>query len=144
MTDKDRELTNHKLLQIARDTANNSYSRYSHFRVGAAVKGALGIYKGANVENASYGLAVCAERVALGAAISAGDRKISAIAVACLDASVEGSLEERMPCGACLQWISELAPHADIIIDGAPRSFKIEELLPYAFTLGTSKKEHKA
>ena len=140
MDEKEHEISNEQLLQVARDTALNSYSPYSHFRVGSAVRGAFGIYKGTNVENASYGLAFCAERAALSAAISAGDREISAIAVACVDSSGECNLEEHMPCGACLQWMWELAPHAEIIIDAAKKSFKIRELLPHPFTLGTSNK----
>lgn len=124
------------LLAEAASAAEQAYAPYSGFRVGAAVLGDRGtIYRGANIENASFGLGTCAERVALASAYAAGARNILAIAVACVDAPQGTPLEQRMPCGACRQWIQELAPHAAIIIPGAERSFTIKELMPLAFSL---------
>ena len=124
-----------ELLSVARAAAQHSYSPYSRFRVGAAVLTSSGIFSGANVENASYGLALCAERSALSAAISAGATTIEAIAVSCIDARVDISAAELMPCGACRQWIVELAPDAVIIVDGVNETFTSRELLPKAFAL---------
>ncbi len=125
-----------KLLAEAASAAEQAYAPYSKFRVGAAVLGDRGVmYRGANIEIASFGLGTCAERVALASAYAAGERNILAVAVDCVDAAQGAPLEQRMPCGACRQWIQELAPHAAIIIPGAERSFTIKELMPLAFSL---------
>jgi cytidine deaminase len=124
------EVERSKLLQAAKEVAANAYAKYSNFRVGAAVLGRKEIYLGVNVENASYGLAVCAERAALAAAMAAGEKNIRAIAVASLDASTD---ETKMPCGACRQWIQELAPAAEVLIAGHEKPLRIEELLPRPF-----------
>jgi cytidine deaminase len=123
------------LLAAAKTAALSAYCPYSKFRVGAAVRGAQGITVGCNVENASYGLTLCAERNALSTAVAAGNTKISAIAVACIDAAPEAGLSELMPCGACRQWIQELAPDAEILIAGTDRMFSIADLLPNPFDL---------
>lgn len=119
-----------ELLRAASEIAGKAYAPYSKFRVGTAVLGERETYTGVNVENASYGLAICAERAALAAAVTAGEKKIRGIAIACIDApdSLAG-----LPCGACRQWILELAPYAEILILGKNRSFRIEELLPHPF-----------
>ena len=127
----DREL----LIQRAREAAARAHMPYSHFRVGAALKADDRIFTGANIEISSYGLSLCAERSALSAAISAGARPITQIAVACIDARPEAGLQERVPCGACRQWIADLAPEAIIYIDGAERDFHLSDLLPNAFGL---------
>jgi cytidine deaminase len=124
-----------ELLEAARAAAANSHSPYSHFRVGAAVLTSRGTFTGTNVENASYGLCLCAERTALASAVAAGAKEIAAIAVACVDARPEANPGERMPCGACRQWFVELAPEAEILVDGIERPFAVRELLPWAFTL---------
>lgn len=123
------------LIERARRIAASAYAPYSNFRVGAAVLGSNGIYGGTNVENASSGLSLCAERSALSAAVAAGDRSIRALAVVCIDAAAGSPLGHIMPCGACRQWISELAPDAAIFIPGQPRPYAISELLPDAFRL---------
>ena len=89
------------LVQRAISIAEAAYAPYSKFRVGSAVLGQAGIYAGANVENASWGLSLCAERSALSAALAAGDREIRAIAVACIDADPNGPIAGTIPCGAC-------------------------------------------
>ncbi len=123
------------LLQHARQVATRAHMPYSHFRVGAAVKAGERIFTGANIEISSYGLSLCAERSAMAAAISAGAGPITHIAVACIDAHPEAGLQERVPCGACRQWIADLAPDAIIYIDGAEHAFRLADLLPLAFRL---------
>lgn len=124
-----------ELLAAARDAAQRAYVPYSSFRVGAAVLTADGtVVPGCNVENASYGLANCAERTALFAAIAGGHRDLVALAVTCLDgdASQPATL---MPCGACRQVMVELLPaHAPVVIDGVGAT-TVDALLPDAFRL---------
>jgi cytidine deaminase len=104
---------------------------YSRFAVGAAVLTASGrVYTGCNVENSSYGLSVCAERVALFKAISEGERDFVAIAVA---ADTDPLTP---PCGACRQVISDLAGNIDVILiapSHRTRVQKLKKLLPHAF-----------
>ncbi len=141
------------LLTMARVAAQQAYAPHSKFRVGATVvvRTARGprIVTGANVENASYGLALCAERAALAAACALPDAirpterfarmatapEISHVALACIDAPADASLASRMPCGACRQWFAELAPHATYYVDGHPRNLTLADLLPDAFQL---------
>lgn len=125
------------LLREAQSAALAAYAPYSKFRVGAAALGGSGaMYRGANIENASYGLGTCAERVALASAVVGGEEHILAVAIACVDAPPGAPLEQRAPCGACRQWLRELAPDAEIFILGEGRAFRTEELLPMAFSLG--------
>ena len=122
-----------RLIEAARAAWARSYSPYSRFAVGAAVLTRAGdIVTGSNVENASYGLTLCAERVALSRALqeghAAGD--ILAVAVA-TDAPAPVT-----PCGACRQWLAELAPTAIVHCAGRGDSFltvTVADLLPYAF-----------
>jgi cytidine deaminase len=123
------------LSDLAKTAAANSYSPYSKFRVGAAVLCEGGVYSGVNVENASFGLGLCAERSAIAAAISAGQTQIQAIVIACIDVPSDGALEQRLPCGACRQWLVELAPDALVVIADTPHDFAVGELLPNAFKL---------
>lgn len=123
------------LLFLAREAAQHAHCPYSHFHVGAAVVAGAQTYIGANIEISSFGLTLCAERAALACAISAGAGPITHIAIACVDAPPEAPLQQRMPCGACRQWIADLAPQALIYIDGAERDFRIADLLPFAFLL---------
>lgn len=119
------------LLLEARGALKNAYAPYSNYRVGAAVLTEGGkIFCGCNIENASYGLTICAERVALFNAISQGHRKFKAIAVVTSDGSY--------PCGACLQVMAEFAPDLTLIISDTktkPIVIKLKELLPKAFNL---------
>jgi cytidine deaminase len=123
------------LLSLARDAAQRAHCPYSHFRVGAAVVAGDQVYVGVNIEIASYGLTLCAERSAIAAAITAGATPITYVAVACIDAPENASLGERAPCGACRQWLADLAPTAIIYIDGSAQTFHVPDLLPHAFSL---------
>jgi cytidine deaminase len=125
-----------ELVNKAMEARQNAYSPYSRFKVGSALLTGDGkVYTGVNIENASYGLTVCAERTALFKAVSEGVRKISALAVAC-DTDAYNSA---FPCGACRQVMAEfLDDEADIIISvntGEYKIYKLKELLPHAFRL---------
>jgi len=124
-----------ELLSLAREVALQAHCPYSHFRVGAVVVADGKTYVGVNVEISSYGLTLCAERSALAAAIAAGAvaGSITQIAVAFIDVQQGAPIQDRTPCGACRQWLADLAPHASIYLDGDMRDFTIEDLLPYAF-----------
>ena len=140
------------LLAAARAAARHAYAPYSRFRVGAAVlvetaAGGTRTVTGANIENASYGLTLCAERSALAAAhmldepapsedeASRKVPRVLAVAVACVDAPPDAPASRRTPCGACRQWLAELAPDAVYFIDGIPGELRLPDLLPYAFRL---------
>jgi cytidine deaminase len=120
-----------ELISRAREVAALAYAPYSHFRVGAALRDAAGAtYVGCNVESASYGLTICAERAAIFTAVSAGaERPFTALAVTCLDG-------ECSPCGACRQVIFEHFLEGAPIFVGEAGQFTAAELLPHAFKLG--------
>ncbi len=121
------------LLAFAREAQEKSYSPYSSFRVGAAVYADGEIFQGVNIENAAYGSTQCAERTALGTAISAGYQDISAIAI------VGDSEAPTVPCGACRQFLAEFNPDMRVIMGGATDEVMVmtlEELLPEAFVRG--------
>ena len=122
-------------MERARAAAQSAYCPYSKFHVGAAVETDAGVFVGCNIENASYGLAICAERVALFAAIAGGAMEFKRLAVSCIDAAETDPPGAKMPCGACRQVMAEfLALDAEIEIDGAG-TWKLSELLPAAFRL---------
>jgi len=122
-----------KLVDMAIKAREKAYAPYSGFRVGSCVRGASGkLYTGCNVENASYGAACCAERVALFAAVAAGERELTHVAIA------SDSAGATYPCGICRQVINEMAPDARVLCagrDGAFEAYTAGELLPHAFTL---------
>ena len=123
--------TEKELIEQAKEARNNAYAPYSNFKVGASVLTSSGkIFKGANVENASYGLTVCAERVAVFKAVSSGEKKIKKVAV------VTNSKEPSVPCGACLQVLSEFGKEVEIIwvnLKGKIKKYQLRELLPKHF-----------
>ena len=119
-------------MQVAAEAAmKNAYCRYSKFRVGAAVLSDDGqIFAGCNVENASYGLTMCAERNAIFQAVAQGVRKVKAVVI------VTPTEKVTPPCGGCRQVINEFGPGAEIFVFGsgkAARQFKLSDLLPDAF-----------
>ncbi len=123
-----------RLLEAARAVLKQAYAPYSRFRVGAAVLTGEGrIFSGANVENASYGLTLCAERAAIAAAVAAEGPglKLRALAVIC---ETPGAC---VPCGACRQVIREFGPETLIIFQGPAGLVEmgLEELLPAGFQL---------
>ncbi len=123
------------LVAAAREAGLGAYCPYSRFRVGAAVWAGGRIFAGANVENASYGLTMCAERTAIFAAVTAGATRIDAVAVACPDVSEGADHSLSMPCGACRQVLAEFAdPEAPVVVDRVG-TFTLGELLPWAFRL---------
>jgi cytidine deaminase len=123
------------LITAARQAALNSYSPYSNFAVGAAVLCTDGtVIEGCNVENASYGLTICAERNALFAAVALGHRQMPAIAVTCPDGD-KASPNTLMPCGACRQVIVELLADDGVVIVDHVGVFTKTDLLPLAFVL---------
>lgn len=119
-----------QLLQLAAKARERAYVPYSHFAVGAALRSADGtIYTGCNVENASYGLTICAERNAVAHAVAEGARRFDAIAVV-----TENGVT---PCGACRQVLAEFGPDMTVIVSDAAghrRFFSMQDLLPAAFT----------
>ncbi len=120
-----------RLARVAREAAGAAYCRYSGVHVGAALLASDGtVYAGCNVENASYGLTICAERSALVRAVSCGARSFEAIAV------WSDRPAPLMPCGACRQMLSELAPDLAVLCVGAGGGrveTSLAELLPLAF-----------
>lgn len=120
-----------QLIAAARRARALAYAPYSKYKVGAAVLTSDGeVFTGCNVENASYGLSQCAERVAIAKMVSAGKRKIAAIAVS--------GAGRPSPCGACRQVVWEFGPNAKVILAGAgkkPSVKNIAQLLPQAFRL---------
>ena len=126
-----------QLLEYARHAATLAYAPYSRFRVGAAVVAGGRVFLGCNVENASYGLCICAERVAAFKAVSEGHTRLSRVAVSCIDAQPSLGDAGRMPCGACRQVLAELAePDLPVHVDGVG-TLTLAELLPRAFRLGS-------
>ena len=123
------------LVLSARQAALNAYAPYSNFRVGAAVVAEGGtIYTGANVENAAYGSAICAEGSAISHAASSGVRKLTTVAVACVDAP---SVDDAYPCGNCRQLMNEFGVESVIVTAGAGdvREHSLDDLLPHGFKL---------
>jgi cytidine deaminase len=127
MTDAERD----ELIRAAFEAQQRAYCPYSNFPVGAAIRTARGrIFHGCNVENASFGLTNCAERVAAGAAVAAGERDFTAIVVV--------SRTGVSPCGACRQFLAEFAPHLEIVMVDSERPTAIhhatlDQLLPGRF-----------
>ncbi|MGD0015916.1 MAG: cytidine deaminase [Verrucomicrobiia bacterium] len=128
-----------RLIIAALAARRNAHAPYSRFRVGAALLTANGrIYTGVNVENASYGLTICAERVAIGKAVSDGHRRFRAIAIAAPSANPA-------PCGACRQVLAEFGDCIVICVDSRHprrqastqarrvRVHQLADLLPHAF-----------
>lgn len=130
--------TNWEPLKLAAmDARSRAYAPYSNFTVGAALQTKDGrVFQGCNVENASYGATICAERSALAAAVSAGERDLVALAIA------TGAERPAPPCGICRQCLSELGHGLRIrsyTSGGAFAEYELSELLPNAFGLGAKR-----
>jgi cytidine deaminase len=122
-----------KLISAARRAQRQAHAPYSKFKVGAALLTKSGkIYTGCNVENASYGLTICAERVAITKAVSEGHRQFQALAVICPSA-------QPTPCGACRQFMAEFGDLTVICADSRNlqrvETYRLSELLPHTFEL---------
>lgn len=122
------------LIQKAKEVSKNAYAKYSNFAVGACVLAKSGkTYAGCNIENASYGLTICAERNAIANAIANGETSLSAIAV------YSPNFENCFPCGACRQVIFEFQKDEEIEIitesGGDIKVTKINNLLPEGFKM---------
>ena len=119
------------LIAAAKEARENAHAKFSNFKVGAALRAVSGrIFGGCNVENATYGLTVCAERVAIFKAISEGDRRFDAIAV------VTDTLALTPPCGACRQLIWEFCGDVPVVmanLKGKVEVLRMRELFPKPF-----------
>jgi len=125
-------ITNKELCEIAYKAQANAYAPYSNFRVGAALLCKDGsVFTGVNIENASYGATICAERIAIGKAISEGNTEFLKMAVTGSDNSFT------MPCGMCRQVLSELMPDGEVVVTNKEqiKIFKVTELIPESFIL---------
>ena len=124
------EATWTKLRQAAEGARSQAYAPYSNFSVGAALLGRGGeVFVGCNVENASYGATLCAERAAMAAAVAAGERELVALAIA------PGAKTPTPPCGICRQCLAELAPALPIrsFTGSQQAEYQLDALLPDAF-----------
>ena len=124
--------TQTRLLRAARTASAKAYAPFSNLKFGAAVLTTSGrIFAGCNVENSSYGLTVCAERVAVFKAVSAGQREVRAILV------YANTTKLAPPCGACLQVISEFSENPEIVLSNgrSTKTYRLRQLLPHGFRL---------
>ncbi len=126
------KITRTRLLRAGRAAAKNAYAPFSKLKVGAAVLTANGrIFSGCNIENSSYGLTICAERVAAFKAVSAGECEIQAVLV------YADTAKPTAPCGACLQVTSEFSENPEIVLSNgrSTKTYRLRELLPLGFRL---------
>jgi len=125
-------MNEHRFMQLAKEAMTHAYAPYSNFHVGACAVDEQGKYAlGCNVENASYGACLCAERAAIGAAVANGLKRITAIYI-----TSDGDLPT-FPCGICRQVLLEMNPEMDVYVSSRDDSLlehhTISELLPHAF-----------
>ena len=124
-------MTNQELVALAKEAMKNAYVPYSKFQVGAALLAKDGtVFKGCNIENASYGATNCAERTAIFKAVSEGVKEFEKIAV------VASSGDYASPCGICRQVLFEFMPDGEVILDSEEKgmvTYTVRELLPMGF-----------
>ncbi len=121
-----------KMIEIAKEASEKAYSPYSNYKVGASLLTKSGkIFTGCNIENASFGATICAERVAIFKAISEGEKDFDTIAIYINDEKHIPS-----PCGICRQVMMEFAPNLKLVLSNGYEYeiYKLEELLPYPFS----------
>jgi cytidine deaminase len=127
------EVKDSELIEAAKRVASRAYAPYSRFRVGAALLTKSGkVFAGCNIENASYGLTICAERNAIFSAIAAGEREFEQMVIYTPTKSLTG------PCGACRQVMAEFAPNLKVVLvnrSGLTRAYRLSKLLPERFAL---------
>ncbi len=127
-------MTDRDLINLAKAASGKAYAPYSRFCVGAALECSDGkVYCGCNIENASYGMTICAERAAVCNAVSDGHRNFVRIAI------VADSQDYCVPCGACRQVLAEFSPDMEVLYvrsDGRYVSYRLRNLLPAAFSDG--------
>ncbi|MCP4444536.1 MAG: cytidine deaminase [Myxococcales bacterium] len=123
-----------KLIALAKEAREKAYAPYSNYNVGCALTTEDGsVFTGANVENASYGLCICAERTAIATAVSQGHRKLQTVVV------VTQSSPPAAPCGMCRQTLNEFCSEPSklrillVNVDGEEREFALDDLLPHGF-----------
>jgi len=125
-------MTDRKLIDIAADAMANSYAPYSRAKVGAALECTDGsVFTGCNIENATAGATICAEKAAVASAVSAGQRSFKRMAI------VAESSNYRLPCGTCRQLLMEFSPEMEVLcarVDGRYVSYPLRSLLPMPFT----------
>ncbi|MBQ9267557.1 MAG: cytidine deaminase [Clostridia bacterium] len=131
-------MNNDELIKQAIEARERAYVPYSHFKVGAALLSESGkVYQGANMECSSFGMTVCAERVALLKALYEGERKFSKIAIV----GGKEELEYTSPCGACRQFLADFGTELEVILayrengELKEKTFRLKELLPETFNL---------
>lgn len=127
-------MTNSQLILKAKEALENSYSPYSRFKVGAALLTKSGrVYLGTNIENASFGATVCAERVALFSAVANGEKEFSKIAIV---GEKDGEIQDEcFPCGICRQTLVEFCDKDFSVVLGEDKEYTLLELFPNSFNL---------
>ncbi len=121
---------NKELIDFAYRAMENAYAPYSNFKVGAALLADGRIYTGCNIENASYGATICAERCAILKAVSEGNKKLEKIAI------VSSSGDYTMPCGICRQVMNEFMSDGIVVVTNNKeiKEYRVRELLPAGFS----------
>lgn len=123
-------MDNKELINLAYGAMEKAYAPYSNFKVGAAVYADGRVYTGCNIENASYGATICAERCAISKAVSEGCLELEKIAI------VSSAHNFTPPCGICRQVMSEFMPNGTVVLtdDNEIKEFTVSELLPAGFS----------